>query len=76
MRLASDSAGTKPSWYAGRDSRRLSAPPPAALTPYTESFHTVSATRTFPSPRVRRVPPTAVTKGDTAGYDSRHHLFG
>ena len=24
----------------------------------------------FPLPRVRRVPPTAVTKGDTAGYDS------
>ena len=32
-----------------------------------KSFHTVSETRTFPWPRVRRVPPTAVTKGDTAG---------
>src|SRR3984885_3219827 len=60
----------KPSWYSGRGSRRLSAPPPAASTPYTESFHTVSATRTSPLPSVRRVPPPAVTKGATAGYDN------
>src|SRR6266436_522997 len=60
----------KPFWYAGRGSRRLRPPPPAALSPYTESFHTVSETRVFPWPSVGREPPTAVTKGDTAGYDS------
>ncbi|HEY1664887.1 MAG TPA: hypothetical protein VGG54_04290 [Trebonia sp.] len=49
---------------------RLRPPPPAACTPYFESFHTTSETRVFPVPRASLVPPTAVTNGDTAGYDS------
>src|SRR6266545_7739532 len=59
-----------PSWYAGRCSRWASPPPPAAFTPNAESFHTTSETRESPAPRVSRVPPTAVTNDDTAGYDS------
>jgi hypothetical protein len=62
--------GFTPSWYAGRGWRRLSAPPPAELAPNTESFHTVSETRVLPGPSASRVPPTAVTKGETAGKDS------
>src|SRR4051794_7206014 len=63
-------SGFAPSWYAGRGCRWVRAPPPAPLTPNAESFHTVSETRALPAPRVSRVPPTAVTNGDTAGYDN------
>jgi hypothetical protein len=48
----------------------VDTPPPATLAPYGESFQTTSETRTFPAPSVSRVPPTAVTNGDTAGHDS------
>ena len=43
------------------------APPPAAFAPYAASFHTVSEVRVLAGLSASRVPPTAVTNGDTAG---------
>src|ERR1700675_706141 len=64
------SCGFAPAGYPGRGCRRVRPPPPAPFTPNAESFHTVSETRVLPAPRVSLVPPTAVTNGDTAGYDT------